>query len=139
MAANTSTPTQIGFTPPDFTSSGSSQIIIGRDTTSAWEAIGYGSGARPDVLQTFIVNLSFPQNINAPYDPVNNPLVTTAQISLDVTDIVTAYTSNPTNFPSNLTLYLQEVAVCSGDGNGNTQEARMIIIGSQQYLPAPGS
>jgi len=133
MASNTSNPTQIGYTPLGYTGLGS-QVVIGRNTRSEWEAIGYGSGARPDILQQFVINLSYQGDF---FNPVSadNPLATDTNITLNVADIVTAFSGNLANFPSTLSLKLTEVSVCEMV-SGESREKRMIIIGSQTYLPS---
>ncbi len=139
---NTSNSTQIGFIPGNATIiSGDSNIpsrssvIIGRNTETSWEAIGYGSGARPDIVETIAFNLSYQRDLVAPASDTN-PLKTDTYIVLDVKDLVAAIQSNPDNFPAILNMKLKEVAVCEADDSGETTEKRMIIIGSQTYLPS---
>ncbi len=137
--SNTSNPTQIGYTPLGFNGitgeGGGSQVVIGRDTNVEWEAIGYGSGARPDILQRMIVNLSYQRAINEPVSDTN-PLESDTKISLDVSDIILAYSGNAANFPNRLLLTFKEASVCE-IVSGNAVEKRMIIIGSQTYDPPP--
>ncbi len=135
---NTSNPTQIGFIPynTEDPNTQRSSVIIGRDTTTDWEAIGYGSGARPDVLQYMAINLSYPRDVVNPIS-ADNPLASNTYIQLDVTDIKAAKLANPENFPTTLTLIMKEIAVCEiDDETGEAVEKRMVGIFSQTYLPS---
>ncbi len=135
--SNTSNPTQVGYTPLGYIDG--SQVIIGRDSSVAWEAVGYGSGARPDFLQKFKINLSYQQDITQPLSD-SNPLETNTFISLDITDLLEAYNANPDNFPTQLNLTFKEASVCEiPEGETEARERRMIIIGSQTYDPPPES
>lgn len=128
---NTSNPTQIGFTPASYHPTGNvqggSQVIIGRDVTASWEAIGYGSGARPDILENFVINLT---NTHTGIDKGNK-----VSIILNYQELISIATGNPFSFPgTGLNLVLKEVSVCEMV-SGESQEKRMIIIGSQTYDP----
>lgn len=119
-------PTQIGSTPPG--SSLDSQVVIGKDTTVSFEAVGIGSQGRPDYVQNVIINLSKIEN---------NTTVTIAKIQLNVGDLITLMDKNK-NMPKNLSLALKEVAVCEiADGSEEAVDKRMIVLASDTYLPKP--
>lgn len=125
--ANTSNATQIGSTPLNYTGGGS-QLIIGRDVTASWEAVGYGSGARPDILENFVINLT---NLRSGTDKGNK-----VSITLNYQELISIATGNPFSFPgTGLNLVLKEVSVCEMV-SGESKEKRMVIIGSQTYDPA---
>ena len=118
-------PPQIGFVPSG--TNQTSHVVIGRDITGSWEAVGFGPDGRPDIAQQIRFNL-----VNRVSDTeFTQPI----QIVLDTFDLVVLLNSNP-NAPEVFYISAREVAICSGDDNGNTTEARMVVLASQPYLPA---
>ena len=94
--------------------------------TSPFEAAGFGPNGRPDYAEIVTINLT--QN-------KNGTLTKQGSISINVQDLITAATNN-SNLPANLVLTLKEASVCETDDEGNANEMRMIILGSQTYKPA---
>ena len=123
---NVTTPPQIGFTPAGSTLG--SQIVMGKNTAVTFEAIGYGEKGRPQELQKIVINLSKFEGTT---------YTTIGSISLDVQAITDLIAAN-SNIPNPISMTLREVAVCEDTDNDGTADAekRMIIIGSQTYLPA---
>lgn len=143
MSNNSFLPPQIGYLPSGY--AGNSQFWIGRNlgttpNSTKFDAIGFGGQLRPEIANQVIINLSYTPNINAQVIDANAN-TTVGTIILDVNDlqnILYGINSNP-NAPNVFNLKLTEVSVCSGDGNGNNTEVKMIVLGSQLYLPNPNS
>jgi hypothetical protein len=117
----------VGFVP-------SGQLVIGQDPTVNWEAIGFGQNGRPNGMGTLTINIC---------SSGNGSFTKMASLQIAAGDLLTIMAANQ-NAPGNngaddktFNFALTEVAVCSGDDSGNTQEARMVIWASQMYLPPP--
>jgi hypothetical protein len=106
----------IGYVP-------SGQIVVGGDPTVNWEAIGFGANGRPNPFGLMTINLC---------SSGDGAFTKVASLQIAAGDILSIMTANQ-NSPTGFVLSLREVAVCSGDNAGNTQEARMVILGSQIY------
>jgi len=112
----------IGYVP-------SGQLLIGQDPTVNWEAIGFGANGRPNPMGTMTINIC---------SSGNGGVTKLGAIQLAAGDILSIIAAN-SNAPKTFNFSLQEVAICSGDNNGNTQEARMVILASQIYPMAPST
>jgi hypothetical protein len=121
--ANPYYPTQMGYLPTGSNGvANTSTFVVGRDITANYEAVGLGAGGRPDYAQEVVFNLTYK----------DGPTLTKrGTISLNVGDLYAAKLTNP-NVPTDIALYLQEVAVCD-----NGVEKRMMIIASDPYSVAP--
>jgi len=118
--ATTIIPSQLGYTAPNTASR--SQIYLGKNFNVEFEAVGIGNDGRPDELQALKIHLS----------QAGVPL---GAIYLDVTDIIALKATNPA-IPSEVFLKLTEVSLCEvNDVTGETEEKRMIILGSPSYDP----
>lgn len=117
---------QVGFSPPQNGQVGQSQVIIGKDVTAKWEAVGFGPDGRPDYAEKFIINFTT-------YDG-NQSYTKAGSLVLDVADLAAIVKNNP-NVPAKLTLGFKEVDVCVQDDNGNTTAQKMIVMASAPYNP----
>ncbi len=109
---------QIGFVPSGVAQDG--RVIIGKDYSVTWEAIGFGPGGRPDGLNQLQINLTRVSGVAAP--------VKFASVNLDVSTLIAAQIANP-NIPSTgITFSFREVAVCDAGTN-----KRMLVIASSTY------
>lgn len=115
---NTFNATQIGFTPPS--SPQGSQVVIGKDITASWEAVGFGADGRPDVLGKVFIYLTSSGGTPAQV----------GVISLDVAQLVSIIQANP-NAPTTFQFQMREFDVCD-----NGVAKKTMIIASQNYLPA---
>ena len=115
-------PTQIGYLPTGVNGTAqTSSVYLGRDISTTYEAVGLGAAGRPDYLQEVVINLTYK----------DGPTLTKrGTISLNVGDLYAAKLTNP-NVPTDISLYLQEVAVCD-----NGTEKRMMVIASDPYAMA---
>lgn len=124
---NSLLPTQIGYTP---LSSGTppypSQVVIGRDITASFEAVGFGDGGRPDPMSLLKINLT-----NQAVDPA----VKVGSISMSATGLAAIISANFALLGQPLNFTFQEVALCV-DVNGTATEKRAVVLMSQSYLPA---
>lgn len=116
-------PAQIGFIPKK--EGQKSEIIIGKDVSVEYEAIGFGADARPEELNSLTINIS---------DGSVTPSVKKLSIKIDIADVLAIIAANP-SVPSNLTVSLKEASVCEVVGE-ETVEKRMLILASQTYLPS---
>lgn len=109
---------QIGFVPSGVAQDG--RVIIGKDYSVTWEAIGFGPGGRPDGMMQLQINFTQVSGVLAP--------VKFATVNLDVSTLVAAQVANP-NIPSTgLNFAFREVAICD---NGTSKRA--LVIMSQVY------
>lgn len=113
--------TQIGYTPSG--SALGSTVVIGRDITSAWEAIGFGSQGRPDVLEKLNINLT----------SLSGTITRKGVVSIDVASLVAVINANPNAPATGFQFGFREVAVCELDANGDSVEKLMMVISSQTY------
>lgn len=153
--------TQIGYTTPysfdlSETGRGNSFTVIGRDVSVNWEAVGMGSGIRPDITNAVKINLTRE-------DPKTSEKINICNISISATGLYEIYKNNflspqapatkPGTFPTkaigkknvpSLQMELKEVSVCEEEEvlvngiktkTGNVIEKRMVILASQTYLP----
>lgn len=113
-------------------------LLIGKNPTVNWEAIGFGEGGRPNIMGTLTINFCVSGDNNLPSTSGQSGAAAInmiASVGLAAGDLVNIVTGS-TNAPKFFNFSFKEVAVCSGDGKGNSQEARMMILASQIY-PAP--
>lgn len=113
---NTFLPTQIGSTSLSYPSG--SQVVIGRNIDVTFDAAGFGTGGRPDVVQNVILNLT---------ETVDTFQVRLGTVSFNIADFLTILNTNP-NTPDQFDMRLRQVLVCD---NGVTKNA--IILMSQTY------
>ena len=115
-------PPMLGFVPSG-TNSQHAEFVVG-NSSAAWEGFGFGPGGRPDIAEklTFYITKTVP----------GNPPYLIGTVSMTATGLAAIATAN-TNFPSNLTLNLVEVATCETDNGGNTTEMRRVALLSQAY------
>ena len=127
---NPTTPTQLGYTPSG--SQYGSQIVLGRNVTGAWEAIGMGANGRPAPLDRFIVNISDTHDSLNPTVP--------GVVNMNVSDLITIIYASGSNAPSQLDLKLREVSVCEvNEDTGDSEEKLMVVLCSQTYALPNGS
>lgn len=124
---NVSYPTQFGYTITG--SSYGSQIVIGRNIDSGWEAVGAGLQGRPDFVSRVIINLT--DNLTSPPNTPNviGTLGHWGDITLDVADLISVIEANP-NAPATMHLTLREFDVCDG-----SVPKKVMLIGCEPYLP----
>lgn len=125
--SNSLLPTQIGYVPASQDGTQQSQLVLGRNTTGTWEAVGFGAQSRPDPLQALQVFVTVNPLSQTPTVPVT--------INIDATNALAVALANP-NAPSVFTFTLQEVATCETDANGVTSEKRRMALISQAYPKA---
>lgn len=118
MSNPTFNPTQIGYTPTG--SVCGSQVVIGKDMTSSWEAIGYGAAGRPDPLDRLYINISQISGVNPP--------VRKATVAFDVKSLLNIIAANPNAPTTGFYFAFRELQVC----NGSTTQA-MTFLASQPY------
>jgi hypothetical protein len=129
--ANTFHPTQIGFTPSG--DKQTSQVVIGKDTRTNWEAIGFGPVGRPDVLEKLVINFTQVSG-TAPAGMTPNPSFR-GKITIDVNEIVEIIKANPPLTVSGVDLRLREILVCVAENDGDAgTEQKMLILASQPYI-----
>ena len=123
---NSIVPTTIGSLPS--TSTFGSTLVLGKDVTADFEAVGLGIDGRPDVLNLLQINLS-------QYDPSSDGnLLPVVSFIIDPLDILELQKNNPA-ITSPIFLNFKEVAICETDDEGNSTEKRMIVLASDTYLP----
>jgi hypothetical protein len=119
--ANTILNTQVGYTTSGSNGAGpQSQVIVGRDLSASWEAVGFGPFGRPD----FTENVKF--NLTLISGEGGNP-AKAATISFAAADIMTIIDNSQTLFAP-ISLTLTEVIICN-----NGQSGRMMVLASQPY------
>jgi len=110
-------PTQIGYTPTG--SAYGSQVVIGRNMNTTWDAVGFGQGGRPDYVERIYLNITQASGV-AP--------VQKAQIALDVKSLLNIIAANPNAPTTGFYFAFRELQVC----NGSTVQA-MTFMSSQPY------
>lgn len=132
---NTVLPAQLGtvpFNPGGSGSASNSQIVMGRDPTVTFEAVGLGAQGRPDYLQTVKINFSKAPSGSNTYKQMGS-------VSFDVADVYSFFTGN-LNVPQNLNIKFRQVSVCEvNDTTQETEERAMIILASQTFATGQGS
>jgi len=116
---NTFYSTQLGYTPSG--SAYGSQIILGRNLDTTWEAIGFGQAGRPDVLERVVINLTRVSGVATP--------TKLGQISFNVTDIQTLIAGSTTAASGALNMQLREIDVCN-----DSTAMKMLGIFSSPYV-----
>lgn len=113
----TFSPTQIGYTPTG--SAYGSQVVIGRNMNTTWDAIGYGQAGRPDYVERIYLNITQASGV-AP--------VQKAQVVLDVKSLLNILAARPLAPTTGFYFAFREYLVCN---NGVTQGA--VFLSSQPY------
>lgn len=114
-------PTQIGFTPTG--SVYGSQVVVGRNMSSSWEAAGLGAGGRPDPVDRIYFNLSLISGLSTPLQ--------TATIAFDTQSLIRIVLANPNAPSTGFYFAFRELQVCD---NGTTRA--MTFLASQPYAPS---
>ena len=122
-------PTQIGYTP--LGSSYQSTVVIGRNLDTPWEAIGFGTNGRPDILERLTINLTSPTT-SGTLLPRATP-GRKGRIEIDVSQLVQIINSNPYAPATGFHFALREVSVCEINDDGDAEERAMMVISSQTY------
>lgn len=123
---NTFYPTQIGFVPSG-SAPNSSKIVIGRNITGSWEAVGFGADGRPDTLNNFVINFTYTNAGQARK---------LGDVTLNAGDLYTIMNPLPNKqsyAPSNIELTFKEVSICELGDDGESVERKMIVLASQTY------
>lgn len=111
-------PTNVGYTPTG--SAYGSQLYLGRNLATTWEAIGFGQVGRPDILERVYINLTQVSGVATP--------TRVAQLSFNVADVQTIITANPNAAAAALTFQLREVDVCE-----SSVAKKMLVLCSAPY------
>lgn len=120
--ANTFFPTQIGTTYTG--SAAGSQIIIGRNVNSNFEAAGFGQNGRPDYLQNFEINITQKNG--------DEKLNRRGLVTIDV-DSLMYYINNKYAPSSGIHFGVRELSVCEVNDAGVAEEKSMLVLCSQTY------
>lgn len=129
---NSLLPTQIGFIPGvdgsgEQVKNQTSELVLGRNVTGDWEAIGFGKNGRPDYLEKVTLNIAYRMGDNTKVLPL--------RITIDANVVYDIWMNNADTPSDGFNLITKEVAVCETDDEGNSTEKRMIILASETYLP----
>lgn len=140
---NTVLPTQIGYTPTG--SASGAQLVIGRNTTANWEAIGFGNDGRPDANERLVINLTYidksfvePKLIHAGTAYLDaNSLFKIIQQSITKSNAgVKESNGNPIKKIDSFEFSLKEVFVCEDtDGDGVADLERSMLVFASQTFP----
>jgi hypothetical protein len=110
-------PTQIGYTPTG--SAYGSQVVIGRNLGSPWEAIGFGVQGRPDYVERVYINITQASGVT----PARQ-----ATVALDVQSLLSIMAQRPLAPTTGFYFSFREYLVCD---QGDTKAA--LFLSSQAY------
>lgn len=111
-------PTQVGYTPTG--SAYGSQIVLGRNLNTTWEAIGFGQQGRPDPLERVYMNLSQISGLSTAAQK--------AVVAFDVKSLLNILAARPLAPTTGFYFAFREYLVCD---NGTTKAA--VFLSSQPY------
>lgn len=112
----------IGYTPTGIGSPYQSQVIVGKDLSLSFEAIGFGPNSRPDLVEGVRLNLTLISGNQQDGGPQKM-----ASLSFSANDI-SAIIDSASTLVGPVPFQLVEVIVCN-----NGQSGRMMVLGSPVY------
>jgi len=131
---NSIIPTQLGYSAPS--SSLGSQIFLGKDISIDFEAIGAGAEGRPDILESFKMNITL---VSGAASNFTNTNIKIASFNITANDVRGLYTGNA-NFPANAEFRLRQFSVCEfNDVTQESEERNVALWACQTYATGAGN